>query len=94
MYAKGEWHKIYDYERLLIADSHNNTICEMHTLGSGDEQYDIENMEANAHLIATAPDLYEACEKALRTFEAHGIKPTDPRYLMLQQALTKAKGGE
>lgn len=40
--------------------------------------------------------LIEAAEQALRTFEAHGIKETDPRYIMLKQALkaTHLKGGE
>ena len=45
----------------------------------------------NAHLIAQAPRLYEACKQALRTFEAHGIKPTDPSYILLEQALAEAE---
>lgn len=39
-----------------------------------------------------APSLYEACKQALRTFEAHRIKPTDPRYILIEKALAKAEG--
>lgn len=47
--------------------------------------------KANAQLIAASPDLYEACKQALRTFEAHHIKPTDPRYITLERAIAKAE---
>lgn len=40
----------------------------------------------------TAPDMYEALKQALRTFEAHRIRETDPRYIMLKTALAKAEG--
>lgn len=47
---------------------------------------------ANAQLISAAPDLYEACVQAMRTLQARGIRETDPRYLKLRLAITKAEG--
>lgn len=48
--------------------------------------------EANARLIAAAPDLLDACEAALIAIERH-ISPTEfaPRE-MLRAAITKATG--
>jgi len=49
--------------------------------------------EANAHLIAAAPELLEACKQALRTLEARGVDIySDPRYLLVKQAIAKAEG--
>ena len=42
-------------------DGRQNNVCRM--LGRGDET------EANAHLIAAAPDLREACEVAMKAFD-------------------------
>ncbi len=46
----------------------------------------------DALLDAAAPDMYEALKQAQRTFEAFRIKETDPRYIMISQALAKAGG--
>lgn len=41
--------------------------------------------------LAAAPDLYDACKQALRTFEARGILPPDDRYMMINRAIAKAE---
>lgn len=83
-YTKGEW-TINTVKGIRIeSQSVIKCIC---LLGDvEDEDY------ANAQLIAAAPKLYEACKQALRTFEAHKIPPSDPRYMMIAQALIEAKG--
>jgi len=62
--------------------------------------YDEENeptlgeLKSNANLISAAPDMYEACLAARRTFEAFRIKESDPRYIKLEQAITKAEANQ
>ena len=88
-YTKGEWKAVEtepnnpdSWEYHVTCDvGYKHTVCR-------DANVD------NAHLIAAAPDMYEACKQALRTFEAHKIRPFDPRYLKLSQALAKAEGKE
>ena len=50
--------------------------------------------EMDASLIAAAPDLYEACEEALRVLEVRGTKLAAERMAvrMLERALRKARG--
>jgi len=50
--------------------------------------------EMDASLIAAAPDLYEACEEALRVLEVRGTKLAAERMAvrLLQKALRKARG--
>ena len=50
------------------------------------------NGEANARLIAAAPEMLEALRDVLRVYEAHSIKETDPRYLKVKQVIAKAGG--
>ena len=93
MYTKGDW-KAYQTD----IKPERWTICAGNTGEQGIAKTVLDNAippaekKANAELISAAPDLYEACEQALRTFEAHRIKPTDPRYMGLAKALAKAEG--
>lgn len=49
--------------------------------------------EANTHLIAAAPDLHEAVERALRHAENIGIDSEGSSYVnQLRAALAKARG--
>lgn len=67
-YTKGEWKRlgwiIVDKDGVLIAD------CRRHEPASVFESYNsnrdtpIEEITANAHLIASAPDLYKALKEA------------------------------
>lgn len=64
-----------------------NCICHVATTN--------EDAEANANLIAAAPDMYEALEDALRTCEQDMQHILDNGRLrdVLRAALAKAKGG-
>lgn len=58
----------------------------------------IPQTEADARLIAAAPDLYEACEEALATFEEMQTNKcsqmlVDGMIVKLWAALKKARGG-
>jgi len=52
-----------------------------------------EGDEANAHLIAAAPDLLEACKEALVRLECHN-HPDGRRLDNLRAAIAKAEGQE
>ena len=52
-----------------------------------DKDYEYETLEANARLIAAAPELLEACKKADEMLRKQGIVP-----LFLEQAIAKAEG--
>jgi hypothetical protein len=58
-----------------------------------DAEFEDEELEANARLIAAAPELYEALESAMKTaeFEKHPFRPWHDR---ARAALAKAIGGE
>lgn len=107
-YTKGEWIAdirvgvatvhIKDNQRFICLEGMRNS-CIYWSQGNPIEKDGIfDHWEvspesiSNAHLIAAAPEMYGALRQALRTFEARGIKPSDPRYLMLLQAKAKAEG--
>jgi len=52
-----------------------------------------EEREANARLIAAAPDLLEACEAVLKRLEGHS-QLSDAEFDALESAVTKARGGK
>lgn len=53
---------------------------------------DRENQEANARLIATAPDLLEACRLAKKHLEPDLIEPGRSVFWALVAAIAKAEG--
>lgn len=65
-FTKGEWINLGYRVDVDIADGLSG-ICEM------SDWMPEEQMEANAKLIAAAPELLEACEKALDTLENENI---------------------
>lgn len=56
----------------------------------------IENTEANAHLIAAAPELYKACKMAIEATggSKHWQGETEKFLLAMETALAKAEGKE
>ena len=86
-YTKGDWklHKISSGGYLISSDT-----------SSVAQVYDEENPEANARLIAAAPELYEAC-KELEQYLAH--RPAKDKQLLAYQAtlikaIAKVEGGK
>lgn len=51
----------------------------------------IDERNANARLIAAAPDLYDACKRYVAALDAM-LLPDDPETLLLREALAKAEG--
>ncbi len=93
-YTKGEWKVIkthgdapWQEGRAIVCDK--KLIADLSIYGGGL----IETVvNANAYLIAAAPDMYKALKQAERTFEAFRIREVDPRMLMITKALAKAEG--
>jgi len=90
-YTKGEWklRQIRSGQLEVVAD--NKTIA---LIAQATKPEDAPEVLANAHLIVASPKLLEACKDALRTFEARGIRPVDPRYLRLKEALAEVEGND
>lgn len=84
MHTKGEWVK---YNRLYGTEVTEHIWC-------GDKHIadlDGEDATANAHLIAAAPDMYEALKEALMDIGKTGY--TKVRHIVaMQEALSKAEG--
>ena len=64
------------------------TIAELWYFG-----HDRETIQANACLIAAAPDLLAACEAVLRYISSHQVYDKDARGV-LERAVAKARGEE
>lgn len=80
-WAKGPWVKI----GAGIGCEHDSSIVAI-GYGNGGGSY-----EANAHLIAAAPDLYEALENLLNVINGEGGTKPNARELC-HKALAKARG--
>ena len=76
---------LYDPTYLKIKGSHLIAKLRLH----GDKELDDEQ-QANAHLIAAAPELLEACEKIVNNWG--NLHPKDRQ--QLRRAISKAKGSE
>lgn len=72
------------------------TVCSYQSaLGPGTHTHDaeVENSTANAHLIAAAPELYEALEQAFSVLEReYGRAVADVNMPLALPALAKARG--
>ena len=76
----------YEYDYFWCHTENNKNICSIP--GTKDEI-----QEANARLIAAAPDLLEACKSALHSFKKYETEfPNHPLFGELEQAIKKAKG--
>jgi len=93
-YTKGEW----KFNRPII-ETDNTKICVMeephYMPDCGDATWYngcVENMEANAHLIAAAPDLYEACKALIEAVDEDYDIIGYGREMTIREALAKAEG--
>lgn len=87
-YTKGEWtakqNHIGDWQVVSIFPPFPIPICEMCWTNLPPHN----QAKANANLIASAPDLYEACA----TFMRDGRSMYDPAYQAILKAMYKAEG--
>jgi hypothetical protein len=68
--------------------------CQINSIATEDTQYEFEAIkEANARLIAAAPELLEALEAMASAFVGHdGERGKDETFLLAHAALAKATG--
>lgn len=81
MYTKGEWKVVAEDTSFVVTDKNG---CELVRTKRWSE---ID--QANAQLIASAPDLYEACKEA-RDYLSFNKGNASPIYDKLNEALAKA----
>jgi hypothetical protein len=82
-HTQGDWHYKYDnFGNLVVKGPDGYDICEIR--GCGD-------MEANAHLIAAAPELLEALVFVEERLTRSGY-PDGPNLQTLRAAIAKATG--
>ena len=93
--TKGEWeteHRIIDARGIYSTEvySDNTVICTMHWAGEQIDKHTIvSNREANAHLIASAPDLLKALIKLEEDVENNQLHEYVD-YLGISKAINKA----
>jgi hypothetical protein len=82
-YTKGEW-KVQDGH----IESNGKWICQLWSK----KEEDFENSEANALLIAAAPDLYNALKGIKELAKGYTEMPKDIILKAIDKALAKAEG--
>lgn len=90
-FTNGEWSPIITecsdwLLSVVISESEDRVIC--HT--TADSKMSSEQQKANAHLISAAPDLFEACERALQVFDEENIY--GQARLLIETSIRKALG--
>jgi len=97
-YTKGEWtiqgmphqHNFRHGSSYVIRDYRN---CALAEVGHIDAIHDGIESEANAHLIAAAPDMYEALHIIIQRASGTGNNMQLKRIIAIaQQAISKAEG--
>lgn len=94
-HTPGPWEDVWlDDENGWIMDSRGNYLAEM--VVADEEGLCVSEDEArvNAHLMAAAPELLEACSLALDDFEMEGIELNHDTVTALKAAIKKARGGK
>jgi len=71
----------------------NGFICDLDD-GEYHEYTDYGEMEANANLIAAAPDLLAACERMIGDFDIRLTPTTSQTRKMARAAIAKARGND
>ena len=96
MYTEGEWEVVVETEPseyggtlgkyITGIRAPEGTICEFL------DDYGTD-FSANAYLIAAAPDMYEACKEMITRFNQGTRFPLQSTIDKMNQALSKARGG-
>lgn len=84
-FTKGDW----------IVEDGKAVLCNGHKVAyvnSGDNIPYFENIKANAHLIAAAPEMYEALEQVMKTLSSDGFGCFDNTCAEIGKLLAKARG--
>lgn len=91
-FTKGEWKATKVQDRLFRIDSECCEIAKtIRWNGSESHKYNDE-VEANAHLIAAAPEMYEMLDEVLNVL-GHELNPTNKSYIKaIKELLAKSRG--
>ena len=89
-YTKGEWKLVQPASRQIEVLGYTGMIATLRLNSLMTPQ----EMQANAQLIASAPDLYEALIELVAWYKARGFDRELPEYRNAEKALTKAEGGK
>lgn len=93
-FTKGPWSAESPYSTMfMIVDGQQQAIAEIQC--GTDEHSDYvadEKEQANAHLIAAAPELYAALCDTMLILEANGVRFGESAQAKARKALAKARG--
>lgn len=87
-HTKGEW-KVNRLLPNLIEDESRKVIARALREEQGFENQDWDENEANAKLIASAPELLEALTEMLESYKMHVKKPNESEYVIKAEAAIK-----
>ena len=91
-HTPGPWKEYWNYLNILTIENKDHLICKMNMSNFGGHNEKLKR--ANAYLIAAAPDLLKACDRALAVI--YDMRPSDKcqlennAQLLLEQAIAKA----
>jgi len=95
-YTPGPWY--IDESYIVRAKAGGEPVCEIHDYGDLEENFD--NTEANAQLIAAAPEMFDELrfvQNEISTLYCQGKIPKKVGYRLIQsinKVITKVKGGQ
>ncbi len=95
-YTKGEWEARqtlcgdFEVESEVVGELVNVACAYLVPIVSADGEHSLGSVIANANLIASAPDLYEALEEAFDSLA--NDYPNSPLAIKVGHAIMKAKG--
>lgn len=85
-HTPGPWEAWLPGRKFVIPTRNFNAVCEL-----VDFARDPETVDANARLIAAAPELLAACEAVLSS-PTYGDTPSEEAVEMVRAAIAKARG--
>lgn len=88
-YTPGPW-RIHKYSTDLVKDAERIVGADGSSVVMDVYGKSLENADANARLIAAAPDLLEALEYCLKQCVASGHVSAEPHIIKARQAIAKA----
>ena len=92
MYSKGEWKVIED-------EKHRSIYGKWYKVKVGNKRFisiegnSYDEILPNSQLIASAPELLEACKEVIDCFSTNYTKELNNALDVMQQAINKAEGG-
>lgn len=93
-FTKGPWKATYDSQLQALIEIYNTEDRIIAVLPDRGTVEAMPEIEANANLIAAAPDMYEALEEVWRILDSTMPLSRDNRADRIKRVLLKARGEE